>query len=57
MKLKDLLRTLLAVDAESDARSASLELAGISADSRRIKPGDLFVAVTGSKDDGLRFVD
>jgi UDP-N-acetylmuramoyl-L-alanyl-D-glutamate--2,6-diaminopimelate ligase len=57
MKLKDLLRTLLAVDADSDARFASFELAGISADSRRIKPGDLFVAVTGSKDDGLRFVD
>ena len=57
MKLKDLLSTLLAVDADSDARFASFELAGISADSRRIKPGDLFVAVTGSKDDGLRFVD
>jgi UDP-N-acetylmuramoyl-L-alanyl-D-glutamate--2,6-diaminopimelate ligase len=57
MKLKDLLQSLLTVDAASDARFASLELAGISADSRRIKPGDLFVAVTGAKDDGLRFVD
>jgi UDP-N-acetylmuramoyl-L-alanyl-D-glutamate--2,6-diaminopimelate ligase len=57
MQLRDLLQALLTVEAASDARFASLELAGISADSRRIKPGDLFVAVTGSKDDGLRFVD
>jgi UDP-N-acetylmuramoyl-L-alanyl-D-glutamate--2,6-diaminopimelate ligase len=52
MKLQD----LLTVDAVSDARFASLELAGVSADSRTVKPGDLFVAVAGSKDDGLRFV-
>src|SRR5713101_5137486 len=57
MKLKDLLQGLLTVDATCDAHFASLELAGISADSRRIKPGDLFVAVTGAKDDGLGFVD
>jgi UDP-N-acetylmuramoyl-L-alanyl-D-glutamate--2,6-diaminopimelate ligase len=52
MKLKN----LLTVDAVSDARYATLELNGISADSRSIKPGDLFVAVAGTKDDGLRFV-
>jgi UDP-N-acetylmuramoyl-L-alanyl-D-glutamate--2,6-diaminopimelate ligase len=52
MKLQD----LLTVDAVSDARFASLELAGVSADSRTVKPGDLFVALAGSKDDGLRFV-
>jgi UDP-N-acetylmuramoyl-L-alanyl-D-glutamate--2,6-diaminopimelate ligase len=52
MKLKN----LLTVDAVSDARFAALELNGISADSRAIKPGDLFVAVAGTKDDGLRFV-
>jgi UDP-N-acetylmuramoyl-L-alanyl-D-glutamate--2,6-diaminopimelate ligase len=57
MKLQDLLQGLLTVDGASDARFAAIELAGISADSRRIKPGDLFVAVTGAKDDGLRFVD
>ena len=57
MKLRDLLQALLSVDAESDARLASMELAGISADSRRITPGDLFIAVTGIKEDGLRFVD
>jgi UDP-N-acetylmuramoyl-L-alanyl-D-glutamate--2,6-diaminopimelate ligase len=52
MKLQD----LLTVDAVSDARFASLELAGVSADSRTVKAGDLFVAMAGSKDDGLRFV-
>jgi len=29
---------------------------GITADSRTVKRGDLFVAIAGSKDDGLRFV-
>jgi UDP-N-acetylmuramoyl-L-alanyl-D-glutamate--2,6-diaminopimelate ligase len=52
MKLAD----LLTVDAVSDARFAALELAGVSADSRTVKRGDLFVALAGSKDDGLRFV-
>jgi UDP-N-acetylmuramoyl-L-alanyl-D-glutamate--2,6-diaminopimelate ligase len=52
MKLKN----LLTVDSVSDARFATLELNGISADSRTVKPGDLFVAMTGSRDDGLRFV-
>jgi UDP-N-acetylmuramoyl-L-alanyl-D-glutamate--2,6-diaminopimelate ligase len=52
MKLKD----LLTVDAVSDARFAALELRGVSADSRTVKPGELFVAVAGAKDDGLRFV-
>src|SRR5712691_6155957 len=52
MKLKN----LLPVDAVSDARFAALEAAGVSADSRTIKPGYLFVAISGAKDDGLRFV-
>src|SRR5437764_7474339 len=51
------LANLLTVDALSDARFASLEVGGISADSRTVKPGDLFVAMAGSKDDGLRFVE
>jgi UDP-N-acetylmuramoyl-L-alanyl-D-glutamate--2,6-diaminopimelate ligase len=52
MKLQD----LLTVDALSDARFAALNVSGITADSRKVKPGDLFVAVAGTKDDGLRFV-
>jgi len=50
------LKSLLPVDAVSDARFAALKIAGVSADSRTIKSGDLFVAVAGSKDDGLHFV-
>jgi UDP-N-acetylmuramoyl-L-alanyl-D-glutamate--2,6-diaminopimelate ligase len=52
MKLQD----LLTLDALSDARFAALDVGGIAADSRRVKPGDLFVAVAGTKDDGMRFV-
>jgi UDP-N-acetylmuramoyl-L-alanyl-D-glutamate--2,6-diaminopimelate ligase len=50
------LANLLTVDALSDARFAALEVDGITADSRTVKPGHLFVALAGSKDDGLRFV-
>ena len=50
------LENLLTPDAVSDARFAALEVAGVSDDSRTVKPGDLFVAVAGTKDDGLRFV-
>jgi UDP-N-acetylmuramoyl-L-alanyl-D-glutamate--2,6-diaminopimelate ligase len=57
MKLQDLLQALVSIDAASEVRFAAVELAGISADSRRVKPGDVFVAVTGTKDDGMRFVD
>ena len=52
MKLAD----LLPADAVSDVRLAALEVAGVSADSRSIKPGDLFVAVAGAKADGLEFL-
>ena len=52
MKLAD----LLTADAVSDARFAVIEVGGISADSRTIRPGDLFVAVAGTKDDGLQFI-
>ena len=42
--------------ARFDPRFAGLELSGIGADSRKIKPGELFVAVPGTKNDGLAFV-
>src|SRR2546423_7541454 len=51
MKLAEVLS-----DAKLDARHAGLEVSGVSADSRKIRPGDLFVAVSGAKADGLRFV-
>src|SRR5262245_20488020 len=42
--------------ARFDPRFAGLELGGSSADSRKTKPGDLFVAIPGTKSDGLSFV-
>ncbi|HEY1362835.1 MAG TPA: UDP-N-acetylmuramoyl-L-alanyl-D-glutamate--2,6-diaminopimelate ligase [Xanthobacteraceae bacterium] len=40
-----------------DPRFASLEIVGVSADSRTVRPGELFVAVAGTRDDGLRYLD
>ncbi len=50
MRLADLLP-----EAASDAQRADIEIAGLSADSRKIKPGFLFVAVAGAKADGAHF--
>ena len=43
-------------NARFEPRFAGLKLAGVTADSRTVRPGDLFVAVPGSKADGLAFV-
>jgi UDP-N-acetylmuramoyl-L-alanyl-D-glutamate--2,6-diaminopimelate ligase len=53
MKLAD----LLPEDAVADPRAAARDVTGIGADSRAIKPGDVFVAIAGARDDGLRFVN
>src|ERR1700728_49434 len=50
------LREILPADAEIAAGSAEIDVSGITADSRSVKPGDVFVAIAGNKDDGLRFV-
>ena len=50
------LREILPADAEFDPRFAVLDVNGVSADSRTVKPGDVFVAIAGSKTDGLEFV-
>jgi UDP-N-acetylmuramoyl-L-alanyl-D-glutamate--2,6-diaminopimelate ligase len=50
------LASLLTADAVTDAGAATRDVTGISADSRAMKPGDVFVAIAGAKDDGLRFV-
>jgi UDP-N-acetylmuramoyl-L-alanyl-D-glutamate--2,6-diaminopimelate ligase len=52
MKLSD----LLSDDAKIDARFAGLDIAGVTSDSRQVRPGYLFVAIAGAKADGLRFV-
>ena len=50
------LSELLAKDAEFDPRCAALDIAGVTADSRTVKHGDLFVAIAGEKTDGLSFI-
>jgi UDP-N-acetylmuramoyl-L-alanyl-D-glutamate--2,6-diaminopimelate ligase len=50
------LRELLSENARCDARHDALDIGGISADSRAVKPGFLFAAVPGAKADGLAFV-
>jgi len=55
MKLSDLLIDLGALDARLATSFGATEVGGISADSRTVKRGDVFVAVPGSKADGLAF--
>jgi UDP-N-acetylmuramoyl-L-alanyl-D-glutamate--2,6-diaminopimelate ligase len=51
------LSDLLPDDATCDAHGRGVMVGGVTADSRAVKPGDLFVAISGTKVDGLRFVD
>ena len=51
MKLRDLLP-----EAAPDSRIDGIEVAGVTSDSRKVKPGFLFVAIAGNKTDGARFV-
>jgi UDP-N-acetylmuramoyl-L-alanyl-D-glutamate--2,6-diaminopimelate ligase len=51
MKIRDLFP-----DAEPDPRPAAFDVCGITADSRSVKPGDVFVAVAGTKTDGGKFI-
>ncbi|HXW25881.1 MAG TPA: UDP-N-acetylmuramoyl-L-alanyl-D-glutamate--2,6-diaminopimelate ligase [Xanthobacteraceae bacterium] len=51
MKLRDLF-----ADAAFEERHGDVAIGGIAADSRKVKPGDAFVAVPGTKADGLQFV-
>src|SRR5436190_1602566 len=47
MKLRD----IVPAPATFDARTGSLDITGIAVDSRAVKPGNLFVAVPGTKVD------
>ena len=53
MKISDLAGTEIP---DLDAAVAALEISGISADSRKVSPGDLFVALHGTKADGTAYV-
>jgi UDP-N-acetylmuramoyl-L-alanyl-D-glutamate--2,6-diaminopimelate ligase len=53
MKLRD----LFSDDATIDPRAEAVVVSGLAADSRAVKPGDLFFALVGTKTDGARFID
>jgi UDP-N-acetylmuramoyl-L-alanyl-D-glutamate--2,6-diaminopimelate ligase len=50
------LRDVVTADAEFDPRFGAVEVTGVSADSRSIARGEMFVALAGSRTDGTRFV-
>jgi len=50
VRLRDLL-------ARSDLAAGDIEITGVSADSRKVRPGFLFVAIPGTKTDGARFIE
>ena len=47
---------ILPADADIAARDADIDVSGVTADSRSVKPGNVFVAIAGGKTDGLRFI-
>ena len=53
MKLSEIIRDLEILSATADMDT---EIGGVSYDSRRTEPGDLFVAVKGFSSDGHRFI-
>jgi UDP-N-acetylmuramoyl-L-alanyl-D-glutamate--2,6-diaminopimelate ligase len=53
MKLSD----LFSEDATVDPQAKAGEISGLAVDSRAVKPGDLFFALSGTKTDGARFID
>lgn len=54
MMLKDLLS---GVDVLSLISDAEREITGVTNDSRKVKPGDIFVAIPGFVEDGARYID
>ena len=52
MKISD----LTGPEIELPSAAASTDVSGIASDSRKVKPGDLFVALSGTKADGSAFV-
>ena len=50
------LRAILPPDAAIETGSPDIDVRGVAADSRAVKPGDIFVAIEGGKADGLKFV-
>ena len=59
MRLRDLFGNDAAISPQADAIeiAGAIEVNGLAVDSRAVKPGDLFFALSGSKTDGARFID
>jgi UDP-N-acetylmuramoyl-L-alanyl-D-glutamate--2,6-diaminopimelate ligase len=53
MKLSDLFSNDITIDPQVKA----VEISGLAVDSRAVKPGDLFFALSGAKTDGARFME
>ena len=53
MKLKEMLEGVEIVSVHADLE---MEIGGVGYDSRQVKPGDLFVALSGYTVDGHRFI-
>ena len=49
-----LLSSLVGADVTAPPGSGSIDIAGLTADSRQVRPGYLFVAIAGAKADGAR---
>ena len=53
MKLAEILKDIDVLELAADA---GMEIVGISYDSRKTKPGDLFVAISGFASDGYDYI-
>jgi UDP-N-acetylmuramoyl-L-alanyl-D-glutamate--2,6-diaminopimelate ligase len=51
------LRDLFGDDAMMEPQAGAMTVTGLAADSRTVKPGDLFFALAGVRTDGARFID
>ena len=54
MKLSDLLRGVDILAADADF---SLDVSGVQYDSRKVRPGEVFIAITGFATDGNRYIE
>src|SRR5215216_5451700 len=50
------LRALMGPDIALSEEAGRLAISGLTADSRRVRPGDLFFALSGTNADGVRFI-
>ncbi|MEK1925988.1 MAG: Mur ligase domain-containing protein, partial [Rhizobium giardinii] len=58
MKIKELIgKDFPEIAAQLNAAAGDIDIAAITADSRQVVPGALFVALSGSKADGKAFID